>query len=165
MQYLVSLIVLILFFVHEPIDFSTDATNNDDTGVFWLTIQRILMMTVCGIASMMYAIPYLLGMNVKLIKIIVNSFDFWFKMYNLLLIIISVGLIQSRTSDYQTGCINSTIFWIFIAICGFLNVMFLCLFDALYLSTKIKLIIISSTSIMFLFNVIGIFLSYNESYY
>ena len=76
-----------------------------------------------------------------------------------------LNLHEDNDDTFSTGYINSTFYWYFVGICGFFAGLAICLFDAMYTSTKVKLSVLFLISLACLFNIIVMFFYFDESDY
>ena len=78
----------------------------------------------------------------ELFKIIIKSFDFWFKMYNLILYLVSLSkVVEVKHNEDNYGNVNLTFYSIFVTSCAFALFFVVFFVDAMYLSNKTKQVI------------------------
>ena len=126
----------------------------------WYNIVYVSIMTFTEIVIWLYSVSILLGVNISIVKRIMNTFDFWFKMYNLLLITICELLMQVYFKLDDDPLFLSIIYGI--CICTILIVLFV--IDAVYLSDKLKLCLTSFAGLLlFWFAIVRYFYSSNDT--
>ena len=104
------------------------------------TIQTITWLTGWSFISIC-CIIHLFAMNINLFKVILKSFDFWFKFFNGISCIIALSQIRISRQKLDKYYGNIDIYWyvIIISICEFILFTGIFLFDAMWISVHVKI--------------------------
>lgn len=109
--------------------------------------------------AMIYTTTILATANLNIIKIVLNTFEFWFKVWNAAIWAVSIIWINIVTTDRYVVDIIATILSVFTV------ATFLALVDAIPLSYKTKRIILGIGSCMCCVAIVGAYFSYEDVYY
>ena len=116
---------------------------------------------------LIYNILILLTANIVIIKLVTNTFDFWFKIYNIILLFLSMWIRASNDKSAQLAQFNvnngAEVFATVISqIALFIIAVTLFLIDSLDLSIKLKRICICVCVICLVYNTINIYFFSND---
>ena len=102
--------------------------------------QTLMITTISNVLTSIYAILVILGMDTQMIKLIVNTFDFWYKMYNLFIVSVCWILIDFDSS--QQFEITFWLVYLIIIVLGLLILFVFFAMDAVMIDNRKKNIIL-----------------------
>ena len=149
---------MVMYFILFPFTKESD--------YFWQSVTISFLLIGMAI-SILLGLLYLFSINFKIFNIIINSFDFWFKIYNLIILLISQYFVLISNSSYRYNSSNgihnpNTRGILYALFLGFLS-LFGCVYDAIFISFRVKLLTITFVATVFTFNLIWVLLLTDEN--
>ena len=128
--------------------------NGDNRSTSYLTLRWMEASVI-----VFYATTVIATMNFDMIKLICNTFDFWFKIWNTVIHVICFIWINIQTSSRPLlDLIVLATPFVITAVC-------FAMADSVPLKYKIKKFILSTWTFMYSFNMIRVYFSYQDVYY
>ena len=128
------------------------------------TIGKSFYIAEHGIATFCILLCYI-NSNVFICQIIYTSFDFWYKLLNLVLGYVSWYQIEISSDIESFGLINKKFATIFIMFCNCVVLFFACMLDAFPLAQKTQQIVTTGIAFVFAWFTFKYFLNINEDDY
>ena len=116
-----------------------------------LAVYQTFWLSGVSIGSII-CLLYLFSVNIKIFNLIIRSFDFWFKMYNLVLLL-SSNLLLALHFDKNPYAASAPYY----VICVFVILIFAFLVDGAFMPLKMKFIFLICCAIYFLYLAIRLF--------
>ena len=138
-RFVLAIVILSVLFV--TIGSIIRDVGNQDIKIFagyTFTIVGYLM-------ASFFTIAYLFAFNIDICKVLIRSFEFWYKIYNLIIYCVANVVIWNgrQHNGFDSRTILALRWLILVLSCP--SWMFLSLLDAMYLSIETKLIILGAT--------------------
>ena len=115
---------------------------------------------LCLSIGLVFAVTHLLSANKDIVALVSDTFDFWFKMYNLAVFTVCHFIILHRAGHYHS--VDSLFHTIFISLVTTLIMVTIFLLDSLFLSSRIRMIMLVLFNIVWLYWMITTYFLVND---
>ena len=149
--YPVAVLILVGWLLFLSVACSWFVSDEDIANTIYYSLRSIVY-----IIDVIFCLSCVFASNFVIFNLVIQSFDFWFKMYNLILFLISVFVLNSSQAEYEWPILP-----LILQCCATFMIFFMSfILDAVAHSYKLKTIVCSIVSIYYFWRAVVVYFTY-----